>query len=219
MKISNVIQTGLMHFGSAVVSTQLLGFFRSKLCQVYPELNYKPVFPQLVHKSVESMNQVYAYFYPFFGRSFLAKLLKHAIAEEIFFRVIVQEGLLRQIPRMIFPSRASLIDSFPAKFIRLCLSSAIFALAHINTKCFDLDYAIYLSGKGLNYGWLQESQKNPFLSIVWHIGTNISPHIRQEALWVKEELIRRQLFQKLDEDVAEIRDWAISKKLKQKNYD
>lgn len=102
--------------------------------------------------------------------------------EELIFRYLLQEQLLKTIPVQILnkvaPEYASAINTKTAKAARIAISSALFAIAHIGPK--PLDSLVWVLPKfalGCILGAIQESTGNTFYSLGWHMGNNLIPGI------------------------------------------
>lgn len=62
------------------------------------------------------------------------KVICGAVFEEVVFRGLIQEGVLRQLPKELlkryFPGQEGIVDAIPFRICRVALSSLLFALAH-----------------------------------------------------------------------------------------
>lgn len=103
------------------------------------------------------------------------------IYEELFFRLGIQELLLKRLPKKIIqkfaPSKASWVDCRVAQIARITLSSALFAMAHVDRAvlCKTLNNCDSFIGtliQGLIAGVIQEKTNNIFYSTALHIAHN-----------------------------------------------
>lgn len=125
-------------------------------------------------------------------------LLKAAVVapftEEIHYRLIIQELLLKQLPKKLIshvsPKHADLVDSKVAKYARVFLSSLIFALPHYicpenamhmlgvkdkTIACVLSNRVINAFGGGLILGALQETTGSLEYPLIAHMLHNFIP--------------------------------------------
>lgn len=103
-------------------------------------------------------------------------LIIGAVLEELEHRVIIQELLLRRIPKRILQQynskNAHLVDHKIARIGRIALSSLSFTLPHVQAHgCSDGGLIPYFTC-GLIFGAFQEVAGHPLYSMVAHIGAN-----------------------------------------------
>jgi Type II CAAX prenyl endopeptidase Rce1-like len=131
--------------------------------------NFYPRLPQLI-KNIAShvtwFNQPFSLLGPF-------SPIGEAATDELLFRVILQEGLLKTVPEKILnrvaPEHAPAVNSTSAKIARIALSSLAYSLfgwaGHTSSTHF-IAFA-----RGILFGALQEKTGTPLLNMVYHIGT------------------------------------------------
>ncbi len=109
-------------------------------------------------------------------------IITSPIVEEIEHRFLLQEVLLRRLPKMILdkcaPKYTSLIESRAAKIGRVALSTLVFGLCHITRdqdhadKCLGSNYGISVLGGGILLGYLTEKSGNIGGAIIAHMAHN-----------------------------------------------
>jgi len=114
------------------------------------------------------------------------------ITEELHYRLIIQEFLLKQLPKKILgyvlPTHVDLVDSKVAKCARVVISSLIFALPHyispelaghtspsMDISCFLSNRVFQVFGTGLILCALQETTGNIAYPIIAHMLNNSIP--------------------------------------------
>src|SRR5690606_34432461 len=102
------------------------------------------------------------------------------IVEELFFRVGLQEILLKKAPtaflNKIAPSYSGLVDTKTAKIARIAFTALAFSLAHANTAGWPMCSTARLVNTfflGLLAGGIQEVTESPLLAMIFHSGFNI----------------------------------------------
>ncbi len=105
------------------------------------------------------------------------------VYEEILFRYLLQEQLLKKIPIQILnknaPQYVSAINTKTAKIARIAFSSAVYALAHMNSPypANGVDSIVHKFALSLILGAIQESTGNLFYSTAFHMGNNALPAV------------------------------------------
>lgn len=108
------------------------------------------------------------------------------IAEEVFFRVILQQFLLNYVPKkaigLIIPSHKHLVDSTLAKITRVAFTAFLFAIVHQRYwDCSQSTFFFYqhtfflyqLFSSGVLWGTIQEKTHNVAYPIILHIIHNV----------------------------------------------
>jgi membrane protease YdiL (CAAX protease family) len=120
------------------------------------------------------------------------------ITEELEYRLVIQEYLLKQLPKKILgkisPTHVDLVDSKVAKCARVVISSFIFALPHYispetsrylspekDISCFMGNRVFQAFGTGLIMGALQETTGNVAYPIIAHMLHNFIPSVLIKA--------------------------------------
>jgi len=98
------------------------------------------------------------------------------IFEELVDRVLLQEVILKTVPKKIlkkyFPQYSQLSDHFLAKIARIATSSLFFALEHVLFHtCTDGDIYPFLIA-GVFFGSFQEWTGHPIYNLIAHIAIN-----------------------------------------------
>ena len=118
---------------------------------------------------------------PSFGGTLGAMAVHAPITEELFFRVGMQELLLKQLPKAILrklaPSHVGLVDSRAAKVFRVTLTALAFSLVHAMppTTRWPNCSAVRLVNTfviGLLLGGIQEVTGSPLKAMAFHAGNN-----------------------------------------------
>lgn len=104
--------------------------------------------------------------------------------EEILFRGVLQEFLLKRLPQRILhtfaPRRAWIIDSTPLKVMRVLAVSTLFALVHEEVRACERSIGPQLAG-GFAFGYQME------------VSESLIPAIQQHLMWNNFFLLAAQL--------------------------
>lgn len=118
------------------------------------------------------------------------------ITEELQYRLVIQELLLKQLPKKILgkisPTHVDLVDSKAAKYARVLISSLMFGMVHYVPpgmiapegagSCILSNRVINAFGMGLIFGTLQETTGNVAYPMLAHMLHNFIPAVAAEAI-------------------------------------
>jgi membrane protease YdiL (CAAX protease family) len=173
------ILTGMKKCFFAGVAMESLFIFYLKMAGHDFRINL----PSRVYQMAQNFRAINGSINRGFGH-FGATFLTCPFSEEIVFRGMLQEIILKKIPAKILqqvaPSYASMINSKAATAARILISAGTFALVHAAAPQHPYDSAFFLFQKfavGVCCGVIQEVAGNVFLSTAFHAGGNLIPAI------------------------------------------
>jgi membrane protease YdiL (CAAX protease family) len=174
--IKKSVKTGLKQFYLGVMAGAVVdGVFGYKHCPNLPKSIY------LYAKNICLLKE----YIPLRG-NFAFYAIKSPISEELIFRVLIQQGILKKLPEAILNRFASsythLIDEKITKAARIALAALAFSLAHAispevgwpNCSTFRLVNSFAI---GLFLGKLQEETDSPLAPIILHMCIDLLPAI------------------------------------------
>lgn len=170
------------------IAGMALGYISQKIYVNAPDFRLN--LPGRVYQLAKSFRSMNTWINQPFGH-FYATFLTIPYTEEMLFRGLLQELILKKVPtallRQFYPSKISLVNGKLASAARIITCAGLFALAHARAPEHPYDSAIFLGHKfavGVCCGIIQEMTGNLYLSTTFHSGFNLIP--------VLQEIVSRQ---------------------------